>query len=154
MCFGVNDHLSKPRVLFYRIIPLPVYHMGACVPAPLLSHVRLFVILWTVAHQAPQSMKLSRQEFWSGLPFPPQGDLPDSGIEPASLVSPALAGRLLATAPAGKPTWHMVVVQSLGHVRLCSPRGCSMPGVLSFTVSQRLPWTTQIKDLSKVRCIS
>ena len=57
----------------------------------LLSHVRLFVTPWTVARQAPLSMGFLRQEYWSGLPFPP-GDLPDLGIEPASLVSPALAG--------------------------------------------------------------
>ena len=48
--------------------------------------------LWTVAHQAPLSMGVSRQEYWSGLPCPPPGDLPDPGIEPVSLASPALAG--------------------------------------------------------------
>ena len=45
-----------------------------------LSHVRLFVTPWTVAHQAPPSMGFSRQEYWSGLPFPSSGDLPDPGI--------------------------------------------------------------------------
>ena len=49
-----------------------------------LSCVRLFVIPWTVAHQAPPSMGFSRQEYWSGLPFPSPGDLPDPGIEPRS----------------------------------------------------------------------
>ena len=44
-----------------------------------LSHVQLFVISWTIARQAPLSMKFSRQEYWSGLPFPPPGDLPDPG---------------------------------------------------------------------------
>ena len=44
--------------------------------------VRLFEIAWTVAHQAPLSMGFSRQEYWSGLPCPPPGDLPDPGIEP------------------------------------------------------------------------
>ena len=52
-----------------------------------LSRVRLFATLWTVAYQAPPSMGFSRQECWSGLPFPSPGDLPDPGIEP---VSPAL----------------------------------------------------------------
>ena len=47
-----------------------------------LSHVRLFATLWTVAHQAPLSMGFSRQEYWSGLPFPSPGDFPDPGIEP------------------------------------------------------------------------
>ena len=52
-----------------------------------LSHVRLFATQWTVAYQAPPSMGFSRQEYWSGLPFPSPGDLPNSGIE---LGSPAL----------------------------------------------------------------
>ena len=56
------------------------------------SHVRLFVNSWTVACQAPLSMGFSRQEYWSGLPCPPPGDLPNPGIEPAFLKSPALAG--------------------------------------------------------------
>ena len=50
-----------------------------------LSHVLLFVTTWTVAHQAPLSMGFSRQEYWSGLPFPPPGDLPNPGIKPMSL---------------------------------------------------------------------
>ena len=49
-----------------------------------LSCVRLFATLWTVAYQAPPSMGFSRQEYWSGLPFPSPGDLPDPGIEPGS----------------------------------------------------------------------
>ena len=53
------------------------------------SCILLFATLWTVAHQTPLTMGLSQQEYWSGLPFPPPGDLPDPGIEPAS---PALAG--------------------------------------------------------------
>ena len=57
-----------------------------------LSHVRLFLIPWAVTHQAPLSMGFPRQEYWSGLPFPPAGDLPDSGIEPVSPASPALTG--------------------------------------------------------------
>ena len=47
---------------------------------------------WIVAHQAPRSMRFSRKEYWSELPFPPPRDLPDPGIEPTSLTSPALAG--------------------------------------------------------------
>ena len=52
---------------------------------------------WTVAHQAVLSMKFPGEEYWSGLPGPPPGDLPYSGIEPTSLVSPALAGGFLTT---------------------------------------------------------
>ena len=62
-----------------------------------LSPVQLFVTPWTVAHQAPLSMGFSRQESWSGLPCSPPGDLPDPGIEPESLVSPALTGGFFTT---------------------------------------------------------
>ena len=61
----------------------------------MLSHlcrVRLFVTPWTIARQAPPSIGFSRQEYWSGLPCPPPGDLPDPGIKPASVTSPTLAG--------------------------------------------------------------
>ena len=54
------------------------------------SHVRLFATLWTVAHQASLSLGFSRQEYWNRLPCPPPGDLPDPGVEPMSLMSPAL----------------------------------------------------------------
>ena len=55
--------------------------------AKLLNHVQLFATPWTVAHQAPLSMGFSRQEYWSGLPFPSSRELPDPGMEPASCVS-------------------------------------------------------------------
>ena len=71
-----------------------------------LSGVQLFVTPWTIAHQAALSLELSRQEYWSGLPCPPPGALPEPGIKPASLVSPALAGRSFTTGPPGKPRCH------------------------------------------------
>ena len=55
-----------------------------------LNHVQLFATPWTVAHQAPLFMGFSRQEYWSGVPFPSPGDLPDPRIEPRS---PAFQGR-------------------------------------------------------------
>ena len=73
--------------------------------ARVLSHfsrVQLFVALWTVACQDPLSMGFSRQEYWSGLPCPPPEDLPDPGIEPISLTSPALAGRFFITSTTWK----------------------------------------------------
>ena len=63
--------------------------------------VRLFATPWTGAHQAPPSMGFSRQEYWSGLPFPSPGDLPDPGIEPRS---PALQADALTSEPPGKPS--------------------------------------------------
>ena len=65
-----------------------------------LSHVRLFATLWTVAYQASPSMGFSRQEYWSGLPFPSPGDLPNPGIEPGS---PTLEADALTSEPPGKP---------------------------------------------------
>ena len=62
----------------------------------------LFATLWTIARQAPLSLGFSRQEYRSGLPFPSQGDLPDPGIKPTSLLSPASVGSL-PLAPPGKP---------------------------------------------------
>ena len=68
--------------------------------AQLPSHVRLFVTPWMVARQAPLSVEFSRQEYWSGLPFRPPGDLPDPEIEPTS---PTLTGRFFSTEAPGKP---------------------------------------------------
>ena len=70
------------------------------VKVKLLSHVRLFVTPWTVAYQASPSMGFSRQEYWSGLPFPSPVDLPDPGIKPGS---PALQADTLMSEPPGKP---------------------------------------------------
>ena len=70
-----------------------------------LSSVRLFATPWTVACQVPLSMGLPRQEYWSGLPCCPPGDLPDPGIKPASLTSLALAGRWFTT----RATWEALV---------------------------------------------
>ena len=65
------------------------------------SRVRLCATPETAAHQAPLALGFSRQEYYSGLPFPSLRDLPDPGIEPISLVSPALAGGFFTTAPLG-----------------------------------------------------
>ena len=65
----------------------------------LLSRVQLFATLWTVAYQAPPPMGFSRQEHWSGLPFPSPGDLPNPGIDPGS---PALEADALPSEPPGK----------------------------------------------------
>ena len=62
-----------------------------------LSHARFFVTPWTVTRQAPLSMVFSRQDYWSGWPFPTPGDLSYPGIESTSLLSPALAGSFFTT---------------------------------------------------------
>ena len=69
---------------------------------------RLFATPWTAAHQASLSMGFSKQEYWKGLPFPPSGDLPDLGIEPAS---PALADEFFTTKPPGKlPNTTIIII--------------------------------------------
>ena len=87
-------------VCFLCHLPATAHRHRLCVPVCLVSRIQLFAPLWTVTHQAPLSMGFSRQVYWSGLPFPSPGDLPDPGIEPES---PYLAGRFSTTEPPGKP---------------------------------------------------
>ena len=68
----------------------------------LLTHVLLFATPWTIAHQGPLAMGFFRQEYWSELPFPPPGDLPDPRIKPASLASLALLGIFFTTMAPGE----------------------------------------------------
>ena len=72
-----------------------------------LSSVQLFAIPWTITHQAPLSMEFSRQEYWSGMPCPSPGDLPDPGIELMSPMSPALAGGFFTAELPGKPSFNL-----------------------------------------------
>ena len=74
-----------------------------------------------IVQQAPLSMRFPKQEYWSGLPFPAPGDLPNPGIKPASLASPALAGRFFTTVPPGKPMVLMTKQISLPREKLTSP---------------------------------
>ena len=87
----------------YNLMSSPDGYTGFWVKS--FSCVRLFATPWTVAHQAPPSMGYSRQEYWSGLPFPSSGDLPDPGIEPRS---PALQADALTYEPSGKPDGYTV----------------------------------------------
>ena len=119
------------------------------VPVCVLSRVLLYVTPWTIAHQDPLSMKFSRQEYRSGLPFSPPGDLSDIGMEPMSLMSIALAGRFFTTGA----TWEamyiyahthiyiymVVVVQSLSHVRFfATPWTAACQASLSISTSRSL----------------
>ena len=99
--------------------------LNLCSCTQLLSHLRLFVTPWTIACQAPLSLGFSRQEYWRGLPFPPPGDLPDPGIKPTSLVSPALAGGFFATST----TWKALPLLS-SHSRVSPSIHCSRPALL------------------------
>ena len=84
-----------------------IYIFTVKVKVKSLSHIRLFATPWTVAYQTPQSMEFSRQEYWSGLPSPSPGDLPNPGIEPRS---PALQADALPSEPPGKPFFKAVCI--------------------------------------------
>ena len=105
-----------------------------------LSHVWFFETLWTIARQAPLSMGFSRQEYWSGLPFPPPGNLPDPGIKLAFLTSPALVGGFFTTS-----VQFSSVTQSCP--TLCDPMNRSTP---RLPVHHQLPESTQ----THVHCVS
>ena len=98
----------------------------------MISHficVWLFVTLWTVARQAPLSMGFFRKEYWSGLPCPPPGDLPDPGIEPMYLMSPALAAGFFALSPTWKkPTYTYCAMLCLIVTPWISPLDSSVHG--------------------------
>ena len=79
----------------------------------MLSRVQLFATPLTIACQAPLSMEFSRQEYWSGLPFPSPGDLPDPGLESTS---PTLVGGFFTTAPSGKP---FLLLENTREEKLC-----------------------------------
>ena len=82
----------EPIYFCHLKVPLRV-----CVCAKLLQSCLTLVTQWTVTHQVPLSIRFSRQEYWNGLPFPPPGELPNPGTEPASLMSPALADGFFTT---------------------------------------------------------
>ena len=104
-----------------------------------LSRVPLFETPWTIACQAPLSMRIPRQESWSELPFPPLGDLPDPGMERPS---PALAGWFFATEPHAKPS-SVYLHSSLRCIQLfCDPVDWGLPGssVHGTLQARRLEW--------------
>ena len=125
------------------------------------SRVRFFATLWTVACQTPLSMGFSRQEYWSGLPCSPPVDLPDPGIKPASLMSPALVGGFFTTST----TWEALLDWSLNvnylimlNITRFSSRGPIVLFFFFFTVirntQQNLPSSSFLSiPFSCVKCI-
>ena len=90
-----------------------------CSAAAVLSCVQLVATPWTLVHLAPLSMGFSRQEYWSGLLFPPPGDLPNPEIKPGSPASPALAGGFFTPEPSGKPPPSMMIQQLILEFSTC-----------------------------------
>ena len=102
----------------------------------MLSHVQLFATPWTIVCQVPLSLEFSRQEYWCRFPFLSPGDLPDPGIEHASLAAPAMTGKFFTTVPPGKP---ISSVQLLSRVQLfATPWTAACQFSLSITNSWSL----------------
>ena len=105
----------------------------------------LFVTLWTVAHQAPLSMGFSRKEYWSRLPCPSSGDLPNPGIEPKSLASPALQADSIPTEPPGKPH------HCLKYHQYASASKSKTSPDISLELLYSVPYLTTLPGLSHLR---
>ena len=106
---------------------------------------------WTLVLQAPLSMGFSRQEYWSGLPFPPPGNLPNPGITPKSLVSSVLAGRFFTNEPPRKPNYHAQAATNqyphlVGFLWLWLILHLNVPQVLKCQ-NQRWCWTSYIAGI-------
>ena len=98
---GITDPMDMSLSKLWELVMVKeAWH--ATVHGVTKSQTRLSELNWTIIHQAPLSMGFPKQEYWSGLPFLPPGDLPDPGIEPASPAAPALSGRFFTTEPPGK----------------------------------------------------
>ena len=92
--------MERNRELRNRFVSMRTLDLGQSICMCVLSRVQLFITPWTVARQAPLPMELSRQEHWSGLPFPTSGVTPNPGNKPSS---PALIGGFFTTEPPEKP---------------------------------------------------
>ena len=107
-----------------------------------LSRVQLFVTPWTIVRQAPSSMRFSRQEYWSELPFPSAVEHPNPGIEPGS---PTLQADLLPSEPLGKPK--NIGVGSLFLLQQIFPTQESNPGLLHFRqILYQLSYQGSLRD--------
>ena len=91
------------------------------------SHIQLFVTLRTLARQAPLSTGFSRQEYWSGLPWPPPGNCPNPGIKPVSLTSPALAGGFFITSSTWEAQWTRDITKMLASDEASEWKNSTMP---------------------------
>ena len=120
------------------------YHAVLCH----FSYVQLCAALWTVAHQAPLSMGFSRQEYWYGLPYLPSEVLPDPGVEPVSLKSPALAGRFFTTGTTWEAPSQVLIVANRAiaalNIRILIKHSIPLPKVASEV--QNPKWLEACQD--------
>ena len=108
------------------------------------------MILWTVALQAPLSMGFSRQEYWSGLPCSPPGDLPDPRMESVFLISPALAGRFFTTGPPRKLTFNLLLILPIRFDGITNLMDMSLSKVQEVVVD-RVAWRVAVHGVEKSR---
>ena len=111
----------------------------------MLSHfspVLLCVTLWTVARQAPLSMGFTRQEYWSGLSYPPPGALPHPGIKP---VSPALQADSLTTDPPGKPEKMLLVLKLICRLNILGLRSVQASAVAARGFNSCASWALEYR---------
>ena len=151
-------HLSLENSFLNENYPLALLYskVCACVLSH-FSHVWLFATTWTVARQAPLSTGFTRQEHWSGWPCPPPGDLPGPGIEPASLVSPALAGELFTASATWEAQSKMErrqngvspVIAGGTEGRKLSTDGVSQPlGLMMALAIWRASWSNTVPQIN------
>ena len=123
---SLENHRNPPEELSLRY-DLPSHSTEIILMKPYIYVLLLFsqsvmsnsfTTPWTVARQAPLLMGFPRQEYWSGLPFPSPGDLPDPGIKPTSLGPPALAGGFFTIEPAGENHMYILSIY-MGSLYLC-----------------------------------
>ena len=127
--FWISLHtLSVP------VLPFLKWGLWACM-LNCFSCIWLFATLWTVAHQAPLSMGFYRQEYWSGLPCPPPGDLSNPGIEPLFLMSLALAGKLFIASTTWEAKLSGLIIQLCP--TLATPRSVACQAPLSLEFSRQ-----------------
>ena len=141
----------SPCVLF-NILTL-VMHVCTCMLS-CFSRVQLFVTLWTVAHQAPLSMGFSRQEYWSGLPWRPSGDLPDPEIKPTSLGSPILVGHGIqdlssSTRDGTWVPWHSMRQKDYKKSHICSCQAFLPDELLKQNQNTLISWALGISELQR-----
>ena len=173
--------MGTTALLYMCVCMCVCLYVLSCMHAFLLSHSHRDwlsdrLMACSPPGQAPLSMGFSRQEYWSGLPCPPPGDLPNPGIKPASLMSPALVGTSLPSAPPGKPhtyikyihNMHAAAAKSLQSCpTLCnsiddSPPGSPIPGILQARIlewvaiafSNAWKWKVKVKSLSHFQLLA
>ena len=127
---NIDRDVIYTRYYVRCVIFIIFFSVSPCVSC---SVIPLFATPWTIAHQGPLSMGFSRQEYWSGLPFPPPGNLPDLGIKLAFLTSPALAGGFFTTSVQFSSVAQLCLI-------LCDPVNRSTPGL---PIHHQLPESTQ-----------